>query len=97
MEVVLSAGQSFESRCSSHSNSGFEYAFQGQEDQVERFKALGRRITDEQLVIVYDNINVHDRHRAGVLSYIPRSIIIKFMVLTAFTLMVMRSAVDAVF
>ena len=29
-------------------------------DQVERLKALGRRMTDEQLVIVYDNINVHD-------------------------------------
>ena len=30
-------------------------------DQVERLKALGRRMTDEQLVIVYDNINIHEK------------------------------------
>jgi uncharacterized protein YqgV (UPF0045/DUF77 family) len=30
-------------------------------DQVERLKALGRQIADEQLVIVYDNINVHEK------------------------------------
>jgi hypothetical protein len=30
-------------------------------DQVERLKALGRQMTEKQLVIVYDNINLHEK------------------------------------
>lgn len=30
-------------------------------DQVDKLKTLGRQMADKQLVIVYDNINVHEK------------------------------------